>query len=79
MIDSGSVRSPHANSESALHYDRRVPARQPPFAVQVLIALAAFGVGTGIAEAAGAKNLGTALGIGQIVFAAVCVYLLLTA
>jgi hypothetical protein len=56
-----------------------MPARRLPFAIQVLIALAAFGVGVGIAEAAGAKNLGTAFGVGQITFAAACMALLLTA
>jgi uncharacterized membrane protein (DUF485 family) len=36
---------------------------------QALIALAAFGAGVGIAELAGAANLGTAFGVGQILFA----------
>jgi hypothetical protein len=36
----------------------------------------AFAVGTGIAALAGAANLGTALGIGQICFAAALVYVL---
>jgi hypothetical protein len=36
---------------------------------QALVALAAFGAGVGIAELAGAENLGVAFGIGQIVFA----------
>jgi hypothetical protein len=44
---------------------------------QTVVALAAFGIGVGVAEAAGAINLGTAFGIGQIVFAATCVYMLL--
>jgi len=51
--------------------------RRPGLALQVLIALAAFGIGVGIAEAAGAVNLGTAFGIGQITFAGTCVFLLL--
>ena len=33
------------------------------------VPVAAFGVGVGIAEIAGATNLGTAFGIGQILFA----------
>jgi hypothetical protein len=45
--------------------------------LQVLIAFGAFGIGVGIAEAAGALNLGTAFGIGQMTFAATCVFLLL--
>jgi hypothetical protein len=33
------------------------------------VALAAFGLGVGVAELFGAVNLGTALGVGQIAFA----------
>jgi hypothetical protein len=40
------------------------------------IVVAAFAAGVGLAELFGAKNLGTALGIGQITFAAALVYLL---
>jgi hypothetical protein len=40
--------------------------------------MAVFAAVTGIAEAAGAANLGTALGIGQIGFAIALVALLLT-
>ena len=46
---------------------------------KIAAALAAFGLVTLIAEAAGAANLGTALGIGQVAFAAVLVGLLLLA
>jgi hypothetical protein len=46
-------------------------------ATQLLLALAAFGLGVGLAELAGAINLGTAFGIGQITFAAACVLMLL--
>lgn len=38
---------------------------------------AAFVAGAGVAELAGAANLGTALGIGQIAFAITVTYLLL--
>jgi uncharacterized membrane protein (DUF485 family) len=41
------------------------------------IVVAAFAAGVGIAELFGAKNLGTALGVGQLTFAAVLVYVLL--
>jgi hypothetical protein len=41
------------------------------------IVVAAFAAGVGLAEIFGAKNLGTALGIGQITFAAALVYVLL--
>ena len=41
------------------------------------IVLAAFGIGVGAAELFGAVNLGTALGVGQITFAAALVYVLL--
>ena len=40
------------------------------------IVVAAFAAGVGLAELFGAKNLGTALGIGQITFAAALVYVL---
>jgi hypothetical protein len=41
------------------------------------IVLAAFAIGVGLAELFGAKNLGTALGVGQLTFAAALVYVLL--
>ncbi len=41
------------------------------------IVLAAFAVGVGLAELFGAKNLGTALGVGQLTFAIVLVYVLI--
>jgi hypothetical protein len=44
---------------------------------QVLLLMAAFVAVTGLALAAGAANLGTAMGIGQIAFAGVLVWLLL--
>jgi hypothetical protein len=40
------------------------------------IAVAAFGIAVGVAELAGAANLGVAFGIGQIAFAIVVVVLL---
>jgi hypothetical protein len=45
-------------------------------ALKLLIVLAAFGVGVGLAELFGAKNLGTALGVGQLTFAAALVFVL---
>ena len=44
---------------------------------QAALLLAVFAVTTAIAELAGATNLGTALGIGQIAFTATLVALLL--
>ena len=44
--------------------------------VQVGLGLAVFGAVTGLAELLGAANLGTAMGFGQIAFAAVVVALL---
>lgn len=44
---------------------------------QVALPLAAFAAVAAIAELAGAANLGTALGIGQVAFAAALVYVLL--
>jgi hypothetical protein len=43
---------------------------------KLVIVLAAFAVGVGIAELFGAKNLGTALGVGQLTFAAALIYVL---
>jgi hypothetical protein len=43
----------------------------------LLLVAAAFAAGIGLAELFGAVNLGTALGVGQIGFAAVLVWLLL--
>ena len=47
------------------------------FVVQAALLLAVFGAAVGIAELAGAANLGVAFGIGQIAFAMVLVALLL--
>jgi hypothetical protein len=44
--------------------------------LNLAIVLAAFAAGVGLAELFGAKNLGTALGVGQIAFAAALVYVL---
>jgi hypothetical protein len=45
-------------------------------ALNLAIVVAAFAAGVGLAELYGAKNLGTALGVGQIAFAAALVYVL---
>ena len=47
------------------------------FAAQAGILAAVFAVVTALAEVAGAANLGTAMGIGQIAFTAALVALLL--
>jgi hypothetical protein len=44
---------------------------------QILVLAGAFAAATGVAELAGAANLGTALGFGQIAFAVALVALLL--
>ena len=44
---------------------------------KLVIVLAAFAVGVVIAELFGAKNLGTALGVGQLTFAVALVYVLI--
>lgn len=44
---------------------------------QLLLLLLAFAVGTALALLVGAKNLGTAMGIGQLCFAATLVYALM--
>jgi uncharacterized membrane protein (DUF485 family) len=41
------------------------------------ILVIAFGAGVGAAELFGAHNLGTALGVGQLTFAAALVYVLI--
>jgi hypothetical protein len=46
------------------------------FRTQVAVVVAVFAAATGIAELAGAANLGTALGIGQIAFALALVFVL---
>jgi hypothetical protein len=44
---------------------------------KLAIVIVAFGVGVGLAELFGAKNLGTALGVGQLTFVAGLVYVLM--
>ena len=44
---------------------------------KLAIVVAAFAIGVGLAELFGAKNLGTAFGVGQLTFAAALVYVLL--
>jgi hypothetical protein len=44
---------------------------------KLAIVLVAFGVGVGLAELFGAKNLGTALGVGQLTFVIGLVYVLM--
>ena len=43
----------------------------------LLIAIASFAVGVGLAELFGASSLGVAFGVGQICFALCCVVLIL--
>lgn len=44
---------------------------------KLLIVLVGFGVGVGLAELFGAKNLGTALGVGQLTFVVALIYVLM--
>jgi hypothetical protein len=44
---------------------------------KLAIVIVAFGVGVGLAELFGAKNLGTALGVGQLTFVIGLVYVLI--
>ena len=44
---------------------------------KVAIVVAAFAIGVGLAELFGAKNLGTAFGVGQLTFVVGLVYVLL--
>jgi uncharacterized membrane protein (DUF485 family) len=43
---------------------------------KLAIVVAAFAAGVGVAELFGAKNLGTALGVGQLTFVLALVYVL---
>jgi hypothetical protein len=49
------------------------------FPLQILAALASFGVGVALAELFGASSLGVAFGFGQITFVIGCTALLLRA
>jgi len=44
---------------------------------KLAIVLVAFGIGVGLAEICGAKNLGTAFGVGQLTFVIGLVYVLI--
>jgi hypothetical protein len=44
---------------------------------KLAIVVAAFAVGVGLAELFGAKNLGTAIGIGQLTFVIGLIYVLI--
>jgi uncharacterized membrane protein (DUF485 family) len=44
---------------------------------KIAIVLAAFAAGVGLAELFGAKNLGTAFGVGQLTFVVALLYVLL--
>ena len=56
---------------------RPVYARAVRLRTQLLVLLAAFAGATGIAELAGAANLGTALAFGQMAFVAALVVVML--
>jgi hypothetical protein len=57
--------------------DERASRAKATLPIQALALLAVFAVTTAIAELAGAANLGTAMGIGQVAFVIALVYLLL--
>jgi uncharacterized membrane protein (DUF485 family) len=44
---------------------------------KLAIVVAAFAIGVGLAEVFGAKNLGTAFGVGQLTFVIALVYVLM--
>ena len=65
-------KRPPEDERAAVESGRPAPGRRPPriaFLPQVAILVAVFAIGSLIAEAAGAANLGVALGVGQICFA----------
>jgi hypothetical protein len=49
----------------------------PSVPTKLAIVLVAFGVGVGLAELFGAKNLGTAMGVGELTFVIGLVYVLI--
>ena len=53
------------------------PLRVRSLPVKIGIVFAAFAAGVGLAELFGAKNLGTAFGVGQLCFVLALVYVLL--
>ena len=53
------------------------PLESRPVLAKLVIVLAAFGIGVGLAEIFGAKNLGTAFGVGQLTFVVALVYVLM--
>jgi hypothetical protein len=57
--------------------ERYPPLESGHLLAKVVIVLAAFGVGVGLAELFGAKNLGTALGVGQLTFVVGLIYVLM--
>jgi hypothetical protein len=76
--DVGAGRAPRAGAGGEPERPGRPPDKIS-FAAQVGILVATFAITVGIAELAGAANLGVAFGIGQIVFTIVLVFLLLWA
>ena len=52
------------------------PLESRPVPAKLAIVLVAFGVGVGLAELFGAKNLGTAFGVGQLTFVIALVFVL---
>jgi hypothetical protein len=78
-----SRRSRRGDRAPAQEAREEAPPRRPrdkiPFAAQVALLIAVFAATVGVAELAGAINLGTSFGIAQIVFAIVLVVLLLRA
>jgi high-affinity Fe2+/Pb2+ permease len=72
-------RDPGEGGQPAEGRRSRRPPDKIPFTAQVALLVAVFAVTVGIAELAGAINLGTSFGIAQIVFAIVLVVLLLRA
>jgi hypothetical protein len=62
-----------ARSASSPHRASRVQ----PLLAKLVIVLAAFAAGVGLAELFGAKNLGTSLGVGQLTFAVALTYVII--
>jgi len=56
--------------------ERYPPLESGSLLGKLAIVLAAFAAGVGIAALLGAKNLGTALGVGELTFAVALVYVL---
>lgn len=72
-------RRPPQESEVVARPERARPAPLGRLPAQLALLTAVFAIAVGVAELAGAANLGVSFGIGQVVFTAVLLVLLIRA